>query len=120
MKKNIFGFSFLILLFSQCKQEDKKPLLIGKWQGISWKVKGKDSGRDFSSISFEFKSDDSYSTAFETQSEHGSFRLVGDKLYTTGENKIEKMVKLSTLKADTIVMDMNRAGDAEELILVKK
>jgi len=30
------------------------------------------------------------------------------------------MVKLSKLKVDTIVMDMNRAGDAEELILVKK
>ena len=119
--KNLFlCASILIVLFTQCKQDDKKPLLIGKWQGVSWKVKGKESGRDFGSIHFEFKNDDTYSTAFDTQSEHGSFRLVGDKLYTTGENKIEKMVKLSTLKADTIVMDMNRAGDSEELVLVKK
>ncbi len=120
MKNLCFFVVLLSITFSNCKQDDKKPLLLGKWQGVSWKVKGKDSGRDVNSISFEFKNDDSYSTAFETQKEHGSFRLVGDKLYTTGENKIEKMVKLSTLKADTIVMDMNRAGDAEELVLVKK
>jgi hypothetical protein len=30
------------------------------------------------------------------------------------------MVKLSTLTADTIVMDMNRVGDAENLILAKR
>ena len=107
-------------MFSNCKKEDKKPLLIGDWKGASWKVNGKESGRDYQSIRFTFKPDDSYSTSFDTQSEKGVYRLNGDKLYTTGENKIEKMVKLSVLTADSLVMDMNRAGESEVLVLVKK
>jgi Lipocalin-like domain len=110
----------LPLVFAQCKQEDNKPLLLGKWQGVSWKVNGKESGRDYKSVNFDFKADDTYSTAFDGQSEKGTFRLTADKLYTTGENKIEKMVKLSTLTADTMVMDMNRAGESEALVLAKK
>jgi Lipocalin-like domain len=120
MKKAFLLFIPLFLLFAHCKQEDNKPLLIGKWQGVSWKVNGKESGRDYKSVNFDFKMDDTYSTAFDTQLEKGTFRLAGDKLYTTGENKIEKMVKLSTLTADTMVMDMNRAGESEALILAKK
>jgi hypothetical protein len=118
MKKAIL--ILLPLVFAQCKQEDNKPLLLGKWQGVSWKVNGKESGRDYKSVNFDFKADDTYSTAFDGQSEKGTFRLTSDKLYTTGENKIEKMVKLSTLTADTMVMDMNRAGESEALILAKK
>jgi Lipocalin-like domain len=120
MKKVYFMAILCAILFVHCKQDDKKPLLIGKWQGVSWKLKGKESGRDFKSVHFEFKTDDTYTTSFESQTEKGIYRLSGDKLYTTGENKIEKMVKLSTLTADTIVMDMNRVGDAENLILAKR
>ena len=119
--KNAFPIALLFCLFlTNCKQDDKKPLLLGKWQGVSWKVKGVESGRDVKSVSFEFMPDDTYSTAFESQTEKGTYRLAGDKLYTTGENKIEKMVKLSTFTADTIVMDMNRVGDSEALILAKR
>lgn len=120
MKKQILIIALLGLIFTHCKQDDKIPLLIGEWQGVSWKVNGKESGRNYKAISFEFKNDGNYSTAFETQTEKGTFRLSGDKLYTTGENKIEKMVKLSTITTDTIVMDMNRVGEPEVLILAKK
>ncbi len=120
MKKGILFALTISFLFANCKQDDKKPLLIGDWQGVSWKVNGKESGRAYETVKFNFKMDDTYSTSFDGQSEKGSFRLSGDKLYTTGENKIEKMVKLATLTADTIVMDMNRAGESEALILAKK
>ncbi len=119
MKKLLSIAALSCLIFINCKQDDKKPLLLGKWQGVSWKVNGKESGRDFKSIYFDFKADDTYSTAYDSQTEKGTYRLLGDKLYTTGENKIEKMVKLSTSTVDTIVMDMNRAGTSEELILAK-
>ncbi|MCC6462204.1 MAG: lipocalin family protein, partial [Saprospiraceae bacterium] len=92
----------------------------GQWQGVSWKVQGEESGRDFGAVRFEFKADDTYSAAFGNQLEKGTFRLSGDKLYTTGENKIEKMVKLTTLSADTLVMDMNRVGVSEALVLAKR
>jgi hypothetical protein len=120
MKKTVFTFIALAFLFTNCKQEDNKPLLFGKWQGTSWLLNGKESGRDYKSVGFQFNSDDTYSASFGGQAEKGTYRLAADKLYTTGENKIEKMVKLSTLTADSIVMDMNRAGESEALILTKK
>ena len=120
MKKALLILLPMLLTLVSCQQEDKKPLLVGAWQGVSWKVNGKESGRDFKTIHFDFKMDDTYSAGFEGQSEKGVYRLSGDKLYTTGENKIEKMVKLSTFTADTIVMDMNRAGESEALVLAKK
>jgi hypothetical protein len=122
MKKLLLSTLMLTALVS-CKQDDsKKQLLFGKWQGTAWTVAGKDVGRDAKAVSFEFKNDDSYTAAFGSQAEKGVFRLDGDKLYTTSEaaNKIEKMVKLSTITADTVVMDMNRVGDSEQLVLVKK
>lgn len=120
MKKWVFGFAILFSLAS-CKEDDsKKPLLLGKWKGVAWKVNGKDAGRDASSVKFEFQVGDHYTAAYGEQAEKGTFRLAGDKLYTTAENKIEKMVKLAMLTADSLVMDMNRAGESEQLILVKK
>ncbi len=120
MKKLLLFTVITVLSLTNCEQDDKKSLLVGKWQAVSWTVRGKESGRDFKNINFTFGANDTYSAAFEGQVEQGKFRLSGDKLYTTGENKIEKMVKLATFTVDTIVMDMNRAGEAEALILVKK
>lgn len=110
----------ILMAFVACKQDDKSPLLYGKWQGASWTVSGQESGRDAAAVQFEFVADGSYSAVYGGQQEKGSFRLSGDKLYTTGENKIEKMVRLSKIAADTLVMDMNRVGTAEVLVLVKK
>jgi Lipocalin-like domain len=121
MKQMLAMAAFCLFLGTQCQKEDKKPLLFGKWQAISWKVNGTESNReDSAAVQFEFNADDTYKAQYGSQTESGTYRLSGDKLYTIGENKIEKAVKLATLKADTIVMDMNRVGTAETLTLVKK
>jgi hypothetical protein len=122
MKKLVLS-TLLLAALASCKQDDsKKQLLFGQWQGATWTVAGKNVGRDAKAVSFEFKNDDTYAAAWGGQGEKGVFRLDGDKLYTTADaaNKIEKMVKLSTITADTVVMDMNRVGDSEQLTLVKK
>jgi Lipocalin-like domain len=122
MKNLLFLSLFTLTLFS-CKQDDSmKQKLIGKWQGVSWTVGGKDAGRNPKAVSFEFTDGYTYSTTYEDQGEKGTFRLSGDKLYSTADagNKIEKMVKIAAINADTFVMDMNRMGDAETLTLIKK
>jgi Lipocalin-like domain len=122
MKKCFFLSLFTLSLFS-CKQDDSmKQKLVGKWQGTTWTVGGKDAGRNAKAVSFEFTEGYTYATAYEDQGEKGTFRLSGDKLYTTSEskNKIEKMVKIAAINADTFVMDMNRMGDAEQLTLIRK
>lgn len=121
--KNYLYLSLFILFVGSCKQDDSmKQRLIGKWQGSSWTVGGKDVGRNAKAVSFEFTDGYTYATAYEDQTEKGTFRLSGDKLYTTADaaNKIEKMVKIASISADTFVMDMNRMGDAEQLTLIKK
>ena len=120
--KQLLALAILCLFVgTQCKNDEKKPLLFGKWQAISWKVNGTESNReDSATVQFEFNADDTYKAQYGSQTESGTWRLSGDKLYTIGENKIEKAVKLASLTADTIVMDMNRVGTAETLTLVKK
>lgn len=115
-----FLYSFLIL--TSCKNDEKTPLLLGSWQGVSWTVGDKDSGRNVAEVTFEFRADGSYTAQYGGQSETGDFHLRGDELFTTaaGSNKVKKMVKLSTISADTLVMDMSRVGEAERLVLVKK
>jgi hypothetical protein len=111
----------LISFITSCK-DDKTPLLIGEWRGTSWTVGGKESGRNAFDVKFTFNADGTYAASWGEQAEKGVFRLRSDgKLYTTADaaNKIEKMVMLSTVTADTLVMDMNRVGDAEKLTLEK-
>lgn len=122
MVRSFCLFISAIFIFNACKNDEKTPLLLGSWQGVSWTVGNKDSGRNVAEVTFEFRADGSYTAQYGGQSETGEFHLRGDELFTTavGSNKVEKMVKLSTLKADTVVMDMSRVGEAERLILVKK
>jgi hypothetical protein len=122
MKKVIF-YALCLALIISCRSDNQiKQLLIGSWQGSSWTVGGKDVGRNAKSVAFDFKADDTYTASFEGQGEEGVYRVVDNKLYTTANaaNKIEKMVKIAVITADSFVMDMNRMGDAEQLIMIKQ
>ncbi|MCI5083093.1 MAG: hypothetical protein MRY78_15440 [Saprospiraceae bacterium] len=117
------AFSYLLLfsfLLWSCQTEKDDAQIIGNWQGVAWAVDGQLSDRDVSSVQFNFETDGTYSAQFGSQLEEGKFRLAGDQLFTTAEGMKEKMVRLSKVTPDTIVMDMNRQGVAEELTLVKK
>ncbi len=118
MKKAI-TFLLLVTLFLACSNENDNAALIGKWQGISWAVAGEQSGRNAAEVVFTFHPSDSYTAAFSQQKEEGSFRLVGNKLYTTAKGKAEKLVEVRFQGTDTLIMDMNRVGTLEELVLVK-
>jgi hypothetical protein len=93
--------------------------LTGQWQGTQWLVDGEASGRDASQVSFEFQADGTYAASFGAQEEAGSYRLEGNKLYTNAKGQAEKMVEVSLSGADTLRMNMNRAGTPEVLVLVR-
>jgi hypothetical protein len=120
---SIFFSLFLsgLFLLSACGEEQKELPIQGDWQGVSWSVNGKESARDASSVSFSFsRADNTYRAALGSQVEKGRYRLSGEKLYTTAEGKAEKMVQIALPSPDTLLMQMNRQGDLEELILVKR
>ena len=124
--KSLLGLILSITLLVACKSEPKfnPELLVGTWNGIDWKVQGKSSGRDASAVNFvfaPFTGEDAsgiYMAAYGSQKESGSYKIAGDKLYTTAEDKIEKVVRIVTVNADTLVLGMNRMGQEEELVLL--
>jgi hypothetical protein len=120
--KNLCSLLACMWLIVACQEDNKKALLFGKWKAVEWVVSGKKSDRDLSSVRFEFKADDSYWATYASERESGAYRFKGDKLYTLAKegNKIEKMVMLLKLTKDSMIMDMNRVGTSEQLILIKE
>ena len=111
-----------LTLFFACKSDPKMDAaqLLGQWKGSAWMVFDKPADRDASAVNFTFEAGDKYTATYSEQQEKGVYRLEGNKLYTTAENKIEKMVKILRLNSDSLVFEMNRTGQEEKLILLKK
>ncbi|TAK34339.1 MAG: hypothetical protein EPO28_16200 [Saprospiraceae bacterium] len=107
------------LLLPGCQNDEANKLLIGIWRGVEWRVEGKATQRDVQSVTFMFEENGTYAATFGTQQEAGTYRLEGNKLYTNAQGQVQKMVKLPRLTVDTLVMDMNRSGTAETLVLVR-
>jgi hypothetical protein len=120
-KSTLFFASICAIALFACKGEDKTAQIIGNWHGTSWSVAGKATERLDADLTFTFEQGGRYSTSYGGQKEAGVFRMDGAKLYTTSDAdaKIEKVVMLSKITADTIYMDMNRAGQPEQLVLVR-
>lgn len=115
-----FYFAIISILLWGCAAEKPALDITGKWSGVSWQVDGKDANRNASSVSFEFNADGSYRANMGAQTEQGVFNIKQDKLFTTADGQLKKMVKIKLRGTDTLVMDMNRVGTGEQLILVKK
>jgi hypothetical protein len=109
----------LFFLFA-CTDSGSDAQITGEWQGVSWIVNGETSDRDASQVTFSFEPTGTYSGAFGTQEEAGTYRVEGNKLYTHAEEQAEKMVEVALSGTDTLRMKMNRAGTPEELVLIKE
>lgn len=120
MKRITFLFSILFLITACQSEKLDETLLHGNWQGTEWKVQGEERVRDAVLVTFRFNVDKTYTGKFGAQTENGTYQLSGNKLYTTETDKAKKMVELSKLTQDSLVMQMNRVGTLETLILIKK
>jgi Lipocalin-like domain len=135
MNKLIFT-CLVVAVLAGCKSDSKfdANLLIGNWKGAAWVVAGKATDRDAHSVAFSFETNavpagktnsrelleaGMYTAAYGAQLEKGDFKVKGDKLYTTAEDKVEKVVRIVTLTADSLVLGMNRVGQEETLVLLK-
>ena len=118
--KIIFSILFLASMLTSCSSDNSAAAINGKWQGIRWEVGGKDAQRNVGSVLFQFNQDGTYQANMGKQIEKGQYEVIGNKLYTTAEGQIKKMVQISLKGTDTLIMDMNRAGAEEQLILSRK
>lgn len=112
--------ALLLLAFAACGDDERLPLLYGDWVGHDWVVAGDSQPQRALAVRFSFAAPDRYEASLGNSTEAGSFRLSGDKLYTTAEGTAEKVVRVQRLAGDTLVLDMNRAGTEERLVLVRE
>ena len=68
-------------------------------------------------MDFSFDSDRRYSIDYGSQKESGKYWIAVDYLHTVEDGKAEKKVKIISLSADTMILEMNRAGQIERLLL---
>lgn len=120
--KNLLLFIIVVSIFGLINCETTKnenEQIYGKWQAISWEAAGVETLGEGTTVHFEFKNDDTYTALLGSAEETGIYRLANKHLYTTAKGQIEKMVEIELNSVDTMVMNMNRAGTAEVMTLVK-
>lgn len=109
---------FLLSVWA-CDVEQNRPLLLGNWKMVSWKIVPTNQYVHGRRMDFQFNDDDTYSVDYGGESEEGTWRVAGNNLYTTENGMSEKMVKIITLNNDSLKFEMNRAGQLEVVTLVK-
>lgn len=102
-----------------CTNSENETLLLGNWKGTEWIADGNPAEYDAKQVHFSFTKEGYYSD-FGGEKEKGTYYLRDNDLYTTADNGIEIMVKISKLTKDSLVFKMNRSGQAETLTLVRK
>jgi hypothetical protein len=113
--KNLLVFAFLAFSFANCGHDlGYQNAIQGKWLATHWATASGE--RPVENVNFDFHGE-TYNAKLGLKDETGSFRLDGDKLYTTAEGQQEIMVKIMRLTADSLVFEMNRGGTQEVLTL---
>lgn len=115
-------FSILIILCLQsCSFEDKEKteLILGTWHGSEWYIEGELHTYDMRRINFEFSPGNIYKAQLGDSQERGTFRIYGNKLYTQDGAAAQIMTNVEKLTSDSLVINMNRGGQREQLILLK-
>lgn len=115
----IFISISLVIGLLACNSLHNIELLHGSWVVADWRRVGTNitiSQR----MDFDFNADKTYSIDYGSEKEVGSYYLAGEFLHTKEKGGIEKSVLIKSLSADSLVINMNRSGSLEEIILTKK
>jgi len=117
---------FLILcsisILVSCSEADKETeaKLIGHWDGDSWFIEDQLKSYDMSRIYFDFMDGNRYEARLGDSFEKGTFRVYGDKLYTQNGAAAQIVTNINKLTSDSLVINMNRGGQREQLVLIRK
>ena len=116
--KLLSSLIILTLLFISCANKYSETEMYGKWSVSKWVVES--TGELITNqMDMEFNSDRKYSIDYGPKIESGDYWISGDYLHTIGEGQTEMSVKILELNADSLVIQMNRSGDLEKVILIR-
>ena len=119
-QKKLIAFSTLLLMIAACNNGGNDILLLGKWNGAEWLIDGKPSDYDVQNTFFNFDSTGHYTFDYSGNNEKGTYKLENEMLFTTPDNQKEMMVKIMKQTKDSLVFEMNRSGQPEQLTLIRK
>ncbi|MEM1216035.1 MAG: lipocalin family protein [Bacteroidota bacterium] len=108
-----------LLLFTACEGPYQSESLVGSWQSIAWRNTTTGTERT-TPVHFQFGADERYVATYGAQEEQGRYWIEQENLHTIEDGKAEKKVRIAKLQNDTLIFEMNRAGNLEELVLVKQ
>jgi hypothetical protein len=117
--KSILLFVSLMAAISGCFSTVDASLLEGEWKGTEWLIGDQPSSHQATATYFSFQKK-TYTYTYGDFSESGKYHVANNELFTTPEGGMRIMVKIVKLTEDSLVMDMNRSGQAERLTLVRK
>ncbi len=125
--KNKIDLKFLTLCLAvfltvfSCKAPPKfnEAALHGKWVVTSWVEEA--SGKEFSNkMDMTYQSDSLYSIDYGPKKEEGKYWIEDEFLHTVATGKSENKVKIISINAETLKIQMNRGGKMENVVLTKK
>ncbi len=109
---------FLALYACQPTSPYDVALLHGEWKVDSWKILTTNESRT-NQMDMSFNADGSYIVDYGSEKEKGKYWLANESLVTVENGLSEKSVKILKLNADTLSFQMNRAGQLEDVVLLK-
>lgn len=107
----------VFLFFGSCEKLDN-TLLHGNWKGAVMIKNGQVVEKGADGILFQFEPNGTYTYSVSAHQEAGKFHTLEDKLYTTDTtqtNRLEKVVRVSHLSADSLFLEMNAGGVSQLL-----
>ena len=116
----IIPFFLLLISCNNAETENNKKMIIGNWSVSEWLIEGKASDRVNTNPAFSFDDKGNYHFDYAANKEEGTYKIENDMLYTTAAKKLEIMVKIAKITKDSLVLDMNNNGQAEEMTLLRK
>ncbi len=119
LKPFVLSLTILVCLIA-CKNEIfKSQNLIGAWKVDSWKIE--ETGKVITNkMDMNFNADGNYSIDYGPKNEKGRYWIDGEFLHTVESEQAEKTVKIISLGADTMRLKMNRGGQLENVVMVKR
>jgi hypothetical protein len=91
--------------------------ITGQWFSQQWLVEGEPTYRN---AWMAFEPDSTYRAVFVQNQEQGRYWIDGYKLYTQADGEDLIFVKIESLEDDTMHISMNRGGDREEIVFVRR
>lgn len=119
MKPLLITLIILSLITTSCQSDYNIEYLIGDWKVSKWEIERTGETRN-NRMDMNFKNDKTYEINYGGTLEKGRFWLADEFLHTVENKKSEKKVRILKLNSDTLEFQMNRAGELENVLLVKQ